>query len=171
MPAFIIIFYLNYVSSINGLLTDDQIEGKEYYGIFRFFHPAPEVLFAQFNHFCIFAWVKSCENLTDTQSDLSVQGPRLMKKLSSPHSLTAYNVLLLTFPYIEGILLLAIVISGLNKVDLYHVLCLFIFVAFLNNPAKKFKITIFTLNYAFIFIFMKYIYSILYCQDQIDEKS
>ena len=61
-----------------------------------------------------------------------------MRALSSPKSLTLSNVLLLTFPYYEGILLLAIVISGLNKVDLYHVLCLFIFVAFLNNPDKKF---------------------------------
>lgn len=84
-----------------------------------------------------------------------------MRAMSSPKSLTVSNFLLMTFPYYEGILLLAIVVSGLNKVDLYHVLCLFIFVAFLNNPKKKFEITIFTINYAFIFIFMKYIYSLL----------
>jgi hypothetical protein len=69
-----------------------------------------------------------------------------MKFLSNPsESFTAYNMLLLTFPYYEGLLLLAILISGLNKVDLYHMLCLFIFVALLNNPNKKFKLTIFTI--------------------------
>jgi hypothetical protein len=94
-----------------------------------------------------------------------------MKLMSAPDSYIAYYFLLLTFPYMEGLLLLAIVISGLNKVDLYHVLCLFIFVAFLNKPNKKYKLTIFTINYAFIFIFMKYIYSILYCTGHIVENS
>jgi hypothetical protein len=94
-----------------------------------------------------------------------------MKLMSSPDSYTIYDVLLLTFPYYEGLLLLAIVISGLNKVDLYHVLCLFIFVAFLNKPNKKNQLTILTIYYAFFFIFVKYIYSILFCTGIIIENS
>lgn len=64
MPVFILVFLLAYITSANGLLTDDQIEGKQRYGVIKFSYPAMEVLFVQFNHLCLFAWVKSCENIT-----------------------------------------------------------------------------------------------------------
>jgi hypothetical protein len=167
MPFFIVIYLFYYVVNINGLLTEQQFEGNQYWGVFKFYIPVLEVLFMQFNNFCIFAWIKSCENLNEDQNNISIQGVKLMNHLSAQDSYTAYDMLLLTFPYYEGLLLLAIVISGLNKVDLYHVLCLFIFVAFLNYPNKKYQLTIFTIYYAFFFIFVKYIYSILYCTDVI----
>lgn len=68
---------------------------------------------------------------------------------------------MLFFPYFDNILILIIVVSGLNKVDLYHVLCLFIFVAFLIRPKYKKPLTIFVIAYGMFFIMAKFTYTLI----------
>lgn len=71
MPMFIIIYLIAFITSINGLLQEEQISGRERYGVINFKYPIYEVLFAQFNLYCLFLWVKYCENVTEKLSDLS----------------------------------------------------------------------------------------------------
>jgi hypothetical protein len=44
---------------------------------------------------------------------------------------------------------------------LYHVLCLFIFVAFLNRPKSKRNLTLFVIVYGMAFIMAKYVYTLI----------
>lgn len=59
-----------------------------------------------------------------------------------------------------GIFFLGILIlSGLNKADLYHFLYLFIFVAYLNMPKRTKGITKIAMYYSFLSLVVKYLYT------------
>lgn len=76
-------------------------------------------------------WVKACESLTEKDEDLRAQGVNLFRALSSSDSHSLQNILLLTIPFCERIMLLIILFSGLEKVDIYHIMFLFLFIGFL----------------------------------------
>jgi hypothetical protein len=82
-----------------------------------------------------------------------------MKNLSGESSNALQNLVLLTFPYCETLSLIAILVSGLNKVDLYHVLYLVVFVAFIVWPQKRRTMTPVIVAYAALFLLLKYIWS------------
>jgi len=85
----------------------------------------------------------------------------LTKFLSRPDSNTLWRLLLLFLPSFEIILLFAILLSGLNKVDLYHMAFLLFFVGYLIYPKKEEQITRIVLVYSFVFIVLKHAYTLI----------
>lgn len=83
------------------------------------------------------------------------------KFLSSDDSSWWQNLLLISLPGVEFVLLFIILLSGLNKVDAYHMLYLFMFVGYLVFPKKKSGITNFCIVYSFIFIIIKQMYTMI----------
>jgi|LauGreDrversion4_2_1035121.scaffolds.fasta_scaffold18299_1 hypothetical protein len=63
--------------------------------------------------------------------------------------------------YLEYPLFLALVLSGLSKMDFYHVSLLFIFVAYTLFPRFFHKNSILLLLYADLFILMKYVWTLI----------
>ena len=120
----------------------------------------------QFNQYCFFAWIKSCENLSPADDNFELQGVTLMRRLSGQKSNIIHNLILLTFPCYEAVLLVIILVSGLNKIDLYHVLYLVIFVAFIIWPSKRYIMTPIIVLYAILFLLMKYVWS-MYCEQDL----
>ena len=120
--------------NINGMFEDDFYDGKSQFCIFKLQYPVLEMGFMMLNNVCFFAWIKSCEDIKEHEDNITVIGVTLMENLSQKESNLLFNLIVLFFQYFDNILILIIVVSGLNKVDLYHVLCLFIFVAFLVRP-------------------------------------
>ena len=94
-----------------------------------------------------------------------------MENLSQKDSNLLFNLIVLFFPYFDNILILIIVVSGLNKVDLYHVLCLFIFVLFLVIPKYKRSLTIFVIVYGMFFIMAKFTYTLIKDDYDISEET
>jgi len=90
-----------------------------------------------------------------------MQGKLLSYYFCGEDSGTFSNLLLLTFQYVEYFLLFAILLSGLNKVDMYHMIFLVVFLGYLVAPKKKEKITDLVIIYSFSFIIMKHIYTLL----------
>ena len=81
--------------------------------------------------------------------------------MSSEDSSSVMHLLLLLFPSVETLLLLAILLSGLNKVDFYHMIFLIFFVGYLVAPKRKEKITYMVIIYSFSFIIIKQMYTLL----------
>lgn len=127
--------------------------------------------FMMINNLCFFGWIKSCEDIHEHEDNISAIGVTLMENLSQKDSNLLFNLIVLFFPYFDNILILIIVISGLNKVDLYHVLCLFIFVLFLVIPKYKRSLTIFVIVYGMFFIMAKFTYTLIKDDYDISEET
>ena len=106
-------------------------------------------------------FVKSAQYLLESDEAYHVQGSVLVRYLSGVNSNTFKNVLLLIISNLDFILLFTILISGVNKVDMYHLLFLLMFVCYVIYPDKHLKITLFVVVYSELFIILKYIYSLL----------
>jgi len=85
----------------------------------------------------------------------------LAEYLSSSRSGTLKHLLLLVYPAVEPLLLLVILVSGLNKVDFYHMIYLVIFVCYLVFPKRSRGFTTFLVVYSFMFIIFKHIYTMM----------
>jgi hypothetical protein len=68
---------------------------------------------------------------------------------------------LLLIPFCERILLLIVLFAGLEKVDIYHIIFLILFIGFLVQSSKKETLTKYLIFFSGIFILGKYFYSLL----------
>ena len=97
-------------------------------------------------------WMKAWESLKEEDEDLRMQGVNLFRALSSPGSRSYQNLLLLAIPFCERIMLLIILFSGLEKVDIYHIMFLILFIGFLVQSAKKETLTRILIFFSAFFI-------------------
>mmetsp|Transcript_16781 Transcript_16781/g.25854 ORF Transcript_16781/g.25854 Transcript_16781/m.25854 type:complete len:398 (+) Transcript_16781:2142-3335(+) len=134
---------------------------KTVYGLIEYQYQILEVLFSHFMVYTFVLWLKSGESLTVEQDDFDQQALSFMKTLSRPESSSLENLLLLSIPYIEQVFLVMVALSGLNKMDIYHVFFLFYFVAFLLKSDMKRTLTYLLIIYGYTFILLKYIFSLL----------
>ena len=67
--------------------------------------------------------------------------------------------------YIEYPLMLFLVIAGLDKMDVYHIVMLFYFVWYTLKPSIIKNSSIFLLIYANLFIMEKYLYTLCETKD------
>ena len=149
--------------NVNELFSADFINQPQIGldGIFKFTVPILEVGFMQFNIMCLFYWCKLCQDLKDEEDMLPYQGKWLAEHLSSSKSSLFFDFLLLAFPWIEILLLFTILLSGLNKVDFYHMIFLLFFVGYMVYPAKKATISEMVIVYSYLFIILKHIYTMI----------
>lgn len=80
------------------------------------------------------------------------------RRWSSDEASTLENVLLVLSFVIEPALLLVVMLSGLNKVDFYHLGFLAIFVGYLALPKRRRGVTQILVVYSAIFIAIKHVY-------------
>lgn len=71
------------------------------------------------------------------------------------------QLILLACPLFEYALLISILTTGLAKINLYHIMFLFLFIGFLGLPNKKGALIRFMLYYSAFYLIAKYIYTLM----------
>ena len=99
--------------------------------------------------------------MSEEDENLRAMGVKLFKVLSSPESKIYQNFLLLAIPFCERIMLLIILFAGLEKVDIYHIMFLILFIGFLAQSARKETLTRILVFFSAFFILGKYFCSLL----------
>ena len=93
------------------------------------------------------------------KNDSRLKTDSMIKDLKKNKS-TLWQIFYLIVLYLEYPLFLAMVMSGLAKMDFYHIFLLFIFVAYTLFPKFFVKNSIFLLIYADFFILTKYVWTL-----------
>ena len=86
----------------------------------------------------------------------------LTSKIGNRNASLGYQFLFLFLRYIEYPLMLFLVIAGLDKMDVYHIMMLLFFVWYTLRPQIIQKWSIYLLIYANVFLLEKYIYSLFF---------
>lgn len=84
-----------------------------------------------------------------------------LKKLCAKESPTAYYVILVFMYYLDILVYITIFFSGVNKIDFYHIFLLFFLVAYTLFPTFFKKYFIVLLIYSDLFVFEKYVYTLV----------
>jgi hypothetical protein len=84
-----------------------------------------------------------------------------LKKLSSKDSPTIYYVIFVFIYYLDILVYITIFFSGVNKIDFYHIFLLFFLIAYTLFPACFKRHFIMLLIYSDIFVFEKYVYTLV----------
>lgn len=84
----------------------------------------------------------------------------LMNRISHLKSPTAYQLLFLVLVYIEFPLMLTLIIAGLDKMDLYHIVLLIFFVTYTLYADRIPNFPLYLLLYADFWIIEKYIFTL-----------
>lgn len=93
------------------------------------------------------------------KADTGIKASLIIEDLSKNKS-TIWQIIYLIVLYLEYPLFLAMVMSGLAKMDFYHIFLLFIFVAYTLFPKFFVKNSIFLLIYANFFVLTKYVWTL-----------
>jgi len=125
------------------------------YGFFQMKMPSLEFCFMFFILFIISYYCR--QNFGKNDSRLKTDS--MIKDLKKNKS-TLWQIFYLIVLYLEYPLFLAMVMSGLAKMDFYHIFLLFIFVAYTLFPKFFVKNSIFLLIYADFFILTKYVWTL-----------
>ena len=162
-PLFILLTSFYFAVNIDELVPSWLlgVEQSWRYGLYRFQRPVLEVLLLEAFVIAQVTWVKAGESLSEEDEDLRRQGVNLFRALSSSGSRSYQNLLLLAIPLCERIMLLIILFSGLEKVDIYHIMFLILFIGFLAQSAKKETLTRILIFFSAFFILGKYFCSLL----------
>ena len=81
--------------------------------------------------------------------------------MTQKDSYSILNLILLSTSLIELVQLLLILFLGLDKVDLYHIIFMFLFVGFLVFPKHKVVLTELLIYYSALFILARYFLNLL----------
>jgi len=121
--------------------------------------------------FFVMLWVSNLKNIPDNMQTFKLMAREVMIGFTRPSSGLIENLTVLSLPYWEMVYLLGIALSGLNKMDFYHLAFLVFFVLYLLKPDMKFKTTQWVLIYGFVFIILKYTYTLLEMQFKFSDKT
>ena len=138
-----------------------EAERIQVFGIVKFVFPAAEVLLMLSMLISYFVWIKYSEEILPEEEDYRAIGLRFAIYMSAKGQYTLFHLILLACPVIEVALLISILITGLAKTNLYHIVFLFLFIGFLGLPGRKLSLTRFLLFYSAFFLIAKYIYTLL----------
>ena len=94
------------------------------------------------------------------KAEVGIKTNLIIDDLSKNKS-TMWQIIYLVVLYLEYPLFLAMVMSGLAKMDFYHIFLLFIFVAYTLFPKFIGKNSIFLLIYADFFVLTKYVWTLV----------
>lgn len=86
---------------------------------------------------------------------------RLLDKLGDKKASIVYHFSFLFLRYIEYPLMLFLVVAGLLKMDVYHIVLLLVFVVYTLFPNVVVNNSVYLLVYSLFFILEKYIYSLV----------
>ena len=86
----------------------------------------------------------------------------LISKIGNSNASILYQFLFLFLRYVEYPLMLFLVLAGLDKMDVYHIMMLLFFVWYTLKPKIIQKWSVYLLLYANMFLLEKYIYSLCY---------
>jgi len=89
---------------------------------------------------------------------------QLIKKIGSHKSSLFYQFLFIFLIYIEYPMMLFLVIAGLDKMDIYHVMMLLFFVWYTLRPQIIQNNSVWLLVYANLFVLEKYVYTLFHVQ-------
>jgi len=84
-----------------------------------------------------------------------------LNKISQIQCPTIYQAFYLSLIYVELPLMLTLIIVGLDKMDLYHIVLLMFFVVYTLYGDKIKNFALYLLLYADFFVLEKYIYSLV----------
>ena len=160
----------SYAININKLFPESLFQREMIwnYGFFRFSNAFAEVMVWQIFLTINFFWVKTQENVSNLDENLGHQGARFFRYMSQKNSYTFQNILILMVPNIEQFLLLIILLSGLEKVDVYHIIFLFLFINFLVFQNRKELLTRILIFSSSFFILGKYFFSLFSSEESKD---
>jgi hypothetical protein len=163
LPYYILVFLWYYTINIEGLInwTDPAViiaNPVEWYtyGFFQFKIPPIESAFMFLNVYFLIQLVVCTE--FEMEDDVSVKV--LMNRISHLKTPTAYQVMFLVLVYIEFPLMLTLIVAGLDKMDLYHIVLLIFFVTYTLYADRIPNFPLYLLIYANFWIIEKYIYSL-----------
>lgn len=95
------------------------------------------------------------------QGNPEYDSKRLFEKLGDKKSSLVYQFSFLFLIYIEYPLMLFLVVAGLDKMDIYHIVLLFVFVLYTLFPKTVVNNSVYLLVYSLFFILEKYVYSLV----------
>ena len=172
LPLVIFYYLWEFIVNIDMLLSDDffepeAIKDKQYarWGIIRFWGAMWPLICFNLLIYSMFAFIKVSEQIKADQEDNVMLGRDWSTRIARKDSYSFELVLLLSFPMWDKILLAGIILSGLNKGDLYHLAYLFFLIAYLNFPKHKLSIARWSIIYGSIFIIIKYVFTLLEIYD------
>lgn len=109
----------------------------------------------------LFTWIKLEHSVSEYDEDLTSQGVSFARYMTQKDSYSIQNLILLSTSLIEIVQLLLILFLGLNKVDLYHIMFMFLFVGFLVFPKHQVILTQVLIYYSALFILARYFLNLL----------
>ena len=158
LPFFVVTFLFYYFINIPRVVEFERfatsIDLWLSYGFFKFAIPPVEIALMMLGLLPFFLLIKSRESLKCNKEE---QKTKFLEVLTRPKSPTAFYLLFLLITHLDMLVFLAIFLSGVNKIDFYHVFLMFFFVFYIISP-KKFKANyIQLLYYVDFFVFEKYL--------------
>ena len=162
LPVITIIFFWYYVTNIWGLLRwadqdQQRITTLYKYGFYKMHIPPLEIGFMFCNVVC---FIKLAQILKPESEDASQKS--FLSKLGNPNSSIMVQFLFLFLIYVEYPLMLFLVLAGLDKMDVYHIMMLLFFICYTLTPSLIKDRSIILLVYANLFVLEKYIFTLVY---------
>lgn len=108
------------------------------------------------NVFFLALFAKKLEEEDDQQKKIE----RYLEKVSQVKRSIWYQISFLTLLYIEGPLMLVLILAGFDKMDVYHIALLGFFIVYMLYSERLHNFALILLLYADFFVFEKYIYSL-----------
>jgi len=150
-----------YTINVDQIVPESAFEGNETFGIVKFKYPLMEVMIMQVFVVSLFTWIKLEHSVSEYDEDLRSQGVNFARIMTHKDSYSLQNLILLSTRLIEVVQLLLILFLGLDKVDLYHIIFMFLFVGFLVFPKHKVVLTELLVYYSALFILARYFLKLL----------
>lgn len=123
------------------------------FGFYDFQIPSLEIAFM----FCgLLAFIQLTFSLESSADEAS---KKFLNQIGSPKGSLLYHFLFLFLTHVEYPMMLFLVVAGLDKMDIYHIVMLLFFVWYTLKPSIIKNNSIFLLVYANVFVLEKYIYT------------
>lgn len=166
LPVFILVFLFYYVINIPqvvqfaALLTSpEETDRWRSYGFYDFSLPALEVALMLAGLAPFFLLVHSRGQLEENSKEDTKR--KFLQKLTDQRSPTVYYLVFVLLKNLDVVAFVTIFFSGVNKIDFYHIFLLFFFVAYILWPRGFIRHYLLLLVYVDLFVFEKYLYSLI----------
>ena len=135
LPFFVLTFLFYYFINIPRVVEFETMKSSYdlwlSLGFFNFKIPPLEITFMMISLLPFFFLIKSRSYLKSNKEE---QKSKFLEKLTRPKSPTIFYFVFLLITHMDMIVFLAIFLSGVNKIDFYHIFLMFFFVAYITSP-------------------------------------
>jgi len=135
LPFFVVTFLFYYFINIPRVVEFERFASSLdlwlSYGFFNLAIPPLEIALMMLGLLPFFLLIKSRESLKFNKEE---QKAKFLEVLTRPKSPTAFYLLFLLITHLDMLVFLAIFLSGVNKIDFYHVFLMFFFVFYIISP-------------------------------------